>query len=148
MRGWISAARSSGFISFGWPFRSTRMGPPLPLRLGIAELRQGGFEVVLEHIRHGDEFDVLVAGEGIDNGLRAAPAAAHDAGAEAVPGGAANQLRPDEGECRRPGGRVPEQGPSGYGVGNLSHVRHDTPFRRPMQAAPRVSTRRPGEGRP
>ena len=48
--------------------------------LGIAQALQRAFQVVLEDVGHGHEFHVLVAGEHVDDGLRAAAAAADDAG--------------------------------------------------------------------
>ena len=74
--------RSSFVISWGLPSRSTRMPAWRVLILGIAQALQRTFQVIFKNIRHGHEFNVLCAGEQIDDGLRAAPAATDQAGAQ------------------------------------------------------------------
>ena len=56
----------------------------LRVELGIAQLVQRAFQVIFEYIGHGHQVDILGAGEQIDHGLRAASAAADDAGAQAL----------------------------------------------------------------
>jgi len=56
--------------------------------LGILQLPQGAFEVVLEGVRHGDQLDVGIGGHEVDGGLRAAPAAADQAELQFLQAGA------------------------------------------------------------
>jgi hypothetical protein len=61
------------------------------------------FEVIFENIRHAGELDVLVAGEQVHDGLRAASAAAHQAGLQPVVGGGPRFADLEDGEGGRPG---------------------------------------------
>jgi hypothetical protein len=70
--------------------------------------------VIGENIGHGHQLYVLVASQGIDDGLRAAPAATDDAGPEFLLSSAADQVRLEKSESRSAGGRSGlEQRPSG-----------------------------------
>ena len=95
-------------------WRSTRDAGVAAEELGVAQALEASFELVLEDVGHGDEFDVFVAGEHVDDGLRAAPAAADQAGLEPFLAGAAHQIRADEGEGgAAQGGGIPQQGTAG-----------------------------------
>jgi hypothetical protein len=78
--------------------------------LRVAQVLDRPFQVVLEDIRHGDKFHVLVAGEQVHGGLRAAPAAADKSGAQFLLSGAAHQMGLDDSECRRARRQQPAPG--------------------------------------
>jgi hypothetical protein len=67
--------------------------------LGVAEVLERAFEVVFEDVGHGDELDVLGAGEHVDDGLGAAASASDETGFEFLFACAADQVRLDESEC-------------------------------------------------
>ena len=94
--------------------------------LGVAQAREGLFEVVLEDIRHAGELDVLVAGEQVHHGLRAASATTHQAGLQPVVAwGGARHARLEDGEGGHAGAekaRFGEQAPAG----NTIRILHDS----------------------
>ena len=103
-----------------------------------AQPPQARFELVFEHVRHRDEVDVFGSGQQVYHRLRAAPAAAHQAGAQPLFPGAAHQLRADEGECGAGRGGRAQYGPSGYVI---AHESNDTRFPPPLRNVRKVSCR-------
>jgi hypothetical protein len=87
--------------------------------LGVAQAGERLFEVVFEDIRHAGELDVLVAGEQVHDGLRAASAAAHQAGLQ--PGSPAARAtrgwRMEKAEAPAPRRLDFEQAPAGNTIG-------------------------------
>ena len=86
-------------------------------KLGIAQLCERLFQMVFEDVRHGDQLDVLVAGEQVHHGLRAASATANQSGLQPVARSGPRSARLKE----REGGGPGEQAPAGDTVQILHH---------------------------
>ena len=70
-------------------------------KLWITQPGQGLLEFVLEYVSHADEFHARVSRKQVDCCLRAASAAADQAGAQALLSRATHQVGPDDGKRRR-----------------------------------------------
>ena len=98
MRGWMDSTRSCGRHLLRLAVALHDDAGVARQVLRIAQVLERAFQVVFEDIGHGDEFDVLVAGEQVHGGLRAAAAAADQSGAQFLLPGAAHQVGLDDGE--------------------------------------------------